>query len=92
MFVNIDAPIPSLPQRATLNWNRTLDTLRQWSSRTLKYTRQLFQERIGQVIRTQDIELEQKIQVCLESNSLIENRNNKIFSFFDKRNIIMNIY
>ncbi|CAF1519794.1 unnamed protein product [Adineta ricciae] len=62
-----DAPVLSFPQRATLNWSRTLDTFRQWSSRTLKYTRQLFQERIGQVNRTQDTELEQKIQLLRET-------------------------
>ncbi len=59
-----DGPALSFPQRATLNWSRTFDTLRQWSSRTLKYTRQVFQERIGHVTRTQDLELEQNIQVC----------------------------
>ncbi|UJR34914.1 hypothetical protein I4U23_027692 [Adineta vaga] len=68
-----DGPVPSFPQRATLNWSRTLDTLRQWSSRTIKYTRQLFQERTGQVTRTQDIEIEQKIQVLRETKHHYQN-------------------
>ena len=64
----VDGPIPSLSQRATLNWSRTVNTLRQWSWRALKYTRQKFQERLGHVVPTQDIELEQKIQVCFNNN------------------------
>lgn len=59
----LDGPVLSLPQRATLGWSRTFDTFRQWSTRTLKYTRQIIQERFGNVTRTQDIELEQNIQV-----------------------------
>ena len=62
---HLDAPPPSFPRRATLSWTRTFSTLRQWSARTLKYTRQLFQERWGHVARTQDIELEQNIEVGL---------------------------
>ncbi|CAF4307469.1 unnamed protein product, partial [Adineta steineri] len=58
--------------RATLNWSKTLDTLRQWSTRTLKYTRQLFQERMGHVIPTQDIELEQNIQLVRETKQHYE--------------------
>lgn len=58
-----DGSVSSSAQRSTTNWSRTFDTLRQWSSRTLKYTRQLFQERFGHFIRTQDVELEQNIQV-----------------------------
>ncbi|CAF4445332.1 unnamed protein product [Rotaria sp. Silwood2] len=68
-----DGPVLSLPQRATLNLSRTLNTLRQWSSRTLKYTRQLFQERIGHVLPTQDIELEQNIQLLRETKRHYEN-------------------
>ncbi|CAF2112341.1 unnamed protein product [Rotaria magnacalcarata] len=62
-----DGPALSFPQRTTLNWSKTLNTFRHWSSRTLKYTRQLFQERIGHVVPTQDIELEQKIQLLRET-------------------------
>ena len=61
--MDIDAPILSLPQRTTLQWTRTFDTLRQWSTRTFKFTRQVFQEQIGQCTRTQDVELEQNIEV-----------------------------
>jgi hypothetical protein len=64
-YFKIDAPILSLPQRSTLNWTSTFDTLRQWSTRTFKFTRQLFQERIGQCVKTQDLELEQNIEVRL---------------------------
>jgi hypothetical protein len=61
---SIDAPILSLPQRTTLNWTQTFDTVRQWGTRTFKFTRQVFQEQTGQCIRTQDPELEQNIEVC----------------------------
>ncbi|CAF1108866.1 unnamed protein product [Adineta steineri] len=67
-----DGSVLSIPQRATLNWSKTLDTLRQWSTRTLKYTRQLFQERMGHVIPTQDIELEQNIQLVRETKQHYE--------------------
>jgi hypothetical protein len=82
----IDGPVLSFPQR----WSRTIDSLRQWSSRTLKYTRQLFQERLGHGARTQDIELEQNIQVYFELK-MIENKD-FIFSFFMKQNDVTNIY
>jgi hypothetical protein len=62
-----DAPILSLPERSSLNWTRTFDTLRQWSTRTFKFTRQIFQERIGQCIKTQDLELEQNIELFRET-------------------------
>ena len=60
---HVDGSVSSSSQRPTLTWGRTLSSLRQWSSRTLKYTRQLIQERFGHVVRTQDVELEQNIQV-----------------------------
>ncbi|CAF1153223.1 unnamed protein product [Rotaria sordida] len=68
-----DGPVLSFPQRATLNLNRSLNILRQWSSRTLKYTRQLFQERVGHLLPTQDIELEQNIQLLRETKRHYEN-------------------
>ncbi|CAF4289212.1 unnamed protein product, partial [Rotaria sp. Silwood2] len=54
-------PVLSIPQNKTRNSTNTFDTLRQWSTRTLKYTRQLFQQRIGQAVKTQDIELEKNM-------------------------------
>ncbi|CAF1220906.1 unnamed protein product [Adineta steineri] len=62
-----DAPVLSLPQRSTLGWIHTFDTIRQWSTRTIKFTRQVLQERTGQCIRTQDTELEKNIEVFRET-------------------------
>ncbi|CAF1126326.1 unnamed protein product [Adineta ricciae] len=67
-----DAPVLSVPQRTTPNWTRTIDTLCQWGTRTFKFTRQVLHERMGQGIRTQDVELEQKIEVFRETKRQYE--------------------
>ena len=60
----LDTSIISVPpDRSTAYWSDTLDAFRQWSTRTFKFTRQVFQERIGQTIKTHDIELEKNIAV-----------------------------
>ncbi|UJR10862.1 hypothetical protein I4U23_015050 [Adineta vaga] len=67
-----DAPTHLVPQQTTHNWTNTFDTLRQWSTRTFKFTRQVFHERIGQCTRTQDSELEQKIELFRETKRQYE--------------------
>ena len=69
----LDAPVLSVPQRTSLNWTRTIDTLCQWGTRTFKFTRQVLHERMGQGTRTQDVELEQKIEVCFLSLFCVSN-------------------
>lgn len=55
--------LDSLPSQSRSSWAQTFDRLSQWSQQTLKLTRQAFQERTGQIVRTQDLQLEEKIQV-----------------------------
>ena len=60
----VDTSIISLPEQgSTVYWSDTFDAIRQWSSRTFKFTRQLVQERIGQSMKTHDFELEKSIAV-----------------------------
>ena len=61
----LDALAPSAAHCSTYKWIQSFDTVRQWSTRTLKFTRQLFQEQLGQCNKTQDLELEKNIEVCV---------------------------
>lgn len=65
----VDTSIISLPKdNSTVYWSDTFDAIRQWSSRTFKFTRQMVQERIGQSMKTHDFELEKSIAVrCYSS-------------------------
>lgn len=86
----VDTSILSRPERSTLRWSQTLDAVRQWSTRTFKFTRQLFQESLGQGLQTHDIELEQSIEVRFSSvipfSSKIEH-----CRFSEKPNVITNV-
>jgi len=90
-ITNLDGSYSSYSQSSTSNWTQPFATLRQWGSRTFKYTRQLFQETIGQLPRTQDLEIQQNIQVYFQVKS---REKNKKFSFdirfYMKRNIVTN--
>ncbi|CAF1983211.1 unnamed protein product [Rotaria magnacalcarata] len=41
--IDVNVPVLSIPQNKTRNSTNTFDTLCQWGTRALKYTRQLFQ-------------------------------------------------
>lgn len=67
-----ETPALSVDQCSTYKWIRTFGTVRQWSTRTFKFTRQLFQEQMGHCTKTQDFELEQNIELFRENKQHYE--------------------
>ena len=78
-------------ERSPLTWSRTWQSVRQWSSKTFQYTRLLFQERFGHLQRTEDIQIEQNIQVRQRRVSLVDLSSSLLVSQRNKRTLPTNL-